>query len=407
MNTFNIDTLQEGVYFTDKVFLDKTFLLFDSATPITKKLLEELDEWGFKQISCEGMISVANIPKEPVTEKPQENNTKTAEKAENEIKSILAQASDLSRFSDEDRIKLAEKVYNGYLNYITNVYTHFSTHMEFDIEGITQKIKNLCTFIDDNGKYILRITQRKDAPSRTYLVNHAMRCIVLSLAIGLQLRMSLQKLVELGVTAMLHEIGMLRIPPQLYLTDKPLKPKDKNQLMTHPLLGFQILKDSNFPLSIQLGTLEHHERENGTGYPRALTGEKISLYGKIVSVTCVYDAIVSPRTYKIQKTSHQAILELLRNESRQFDPTIIKALLFCLSLYPIGTYVFMENGKIAMVTDANPLNFKNPVVQIVGETDQQGNPLTIQTNENMKISRVLTDKEIEDLTSAAGISRPS
>jgi HD-GYP domain-containing protein (c-di-GMP phosphodiesterase class II) len=218
--------------------------------------------------------------------------------------------------------------------------------------------------------------------------------------------MPLSKLVELGVTCILHEIGQIRLPPQLYMTDKPLSPSEKAQIATHTLLGFNILKDNNFPLAIQLGVLEHHERENGTGYPRHLQGTKISLYAKIISVACSFEAITAPRHYKEARTTYDGMIEMLRNESHQYDETVIKALLYCLSIFPIGAYVYLSNGKIAQVTDVNPNDPRNPVVQVLGETEEDGSPKTIQTDgSTMKIIRVLNKQEATDILNALNLNK--
>ena len=102
------------------------------------------------------------------------------------------------------------------------------------------------------------------------------------------------------------------------------------------------MKGFDFPLSICLGVLEHHEKENGKGYPRHLSGARISPYAKIIAVACSFEAITSPRHYKEAKSSYEAMVELLKNESKQYDETVIKGLLFSLSLFPIGAmFVFL------------------------------------------------------------------
>ena len=111
-----------------------------------------------------------------------------------------------------------------------------------------------------------------------------MRSTVLAIAIAQHMKeMSISKMTELGVSTILHEIGMLRLPPQIYMTNKPLSPSEKNQIKRHPVLGYSILKDLGFPVAIQLGALEHHETVNGEGYPRRLN-DTISQNAKIISV---------------------------------------------------------------------------------------------------------------------------
>ena len=237
-----------------------------------------------------------------------------------------------------------------------------------------------------------------EARSKNFLVIHSMRSTVLAITIGIELHIPLSKLIELGVTCILHEIGMIRLPPQLYMTDKPLSSVERAQISTHPLIGFNIMKSLNFPLSIQLGVLEHHEKENGTGYPRKIAGDKISTYAKIISVACSFEAITAPRQYKAERTTFDAMVEMLKNQNNQYNGIVIKALLYSLSLYPIGAYVYLKNGKIGIVTDVNPDNPKNPIIQLINEKERDGSPKTIQTDDfENKIIRVMNKKEQEDI----------
>ena len=294
--------------------------------------------------------------------------------------------------SDQARLAAVQNVYDEYMRYIDHIYTHYATHKEIDYESLEETVRSLCVFIRENRGYVLRIASSDDTIKKNFIVTHSMRSTVLALAIGLQLHMSLSKLVELGASCMLHEIGMLRLPPQLYLSNKQLSPAE------HPLIGFEIAKTLQFPVAVQFAIFEHHERENGTGYPRGLTGDKISLYAKIIAVVCSFESIIAPRQYKTERSTFTAMVEMLKNENRQYDETVIKALLYSISLFPIGTYVYLSNGETAQVIDVNPDNPKNPIVQLLGEKDTDGSPKTLQTDDNdIKIMRPIDKQELEDI----------
>ncbi len=233
-----------------------------------------------------------------------------------------------------------------------------------------------------------------------------MRSTVIAIVIALQLRFSLSKIVDLGVCCILHEIGQIRLPPQLYMTDRRLSPSEKQKLATHAVLGFNIAKENNFPTQIQLGILEHHERENRSGYPRRLEGSQIDIFAKIIGVACTFEAITAPRHFRQARSSYAAMVEILKNEGKQFDDTVIKALLYSLSLFPIGAWVYLVNGKIAQVTDASPDSPGNPIVSLLGEKDSFGNPITIQTdNDKNKIVRVLNKQETQDMLKTMNIQK--
>lgn len=118
-------------------------------------------------------------------------------------------------------------------------------------------------------------------------------------------------------------------------------------------------------------------------------------------MACSFEAITAPRHFKQARSSYEAMIEILRNEGKQFDDTVIKALLCSLSLFPIGAYVYLSNGKIAQVTDVNPSTPGNPIVSILGEKDASGGPVTIQTdNAANKIVRALNKQESADIIKA-------
>jgi HD-GYP domain-containing protein (c-di-GMP phosphodiesterase class II) len=160
-------------------------------------------------------------------------------------------------------------------------------------------------------------------------------------------------------------------------------------------LSFNLLKSFDFPLVISLAALEHHERENGSGYPQKLTSEKISFYAKIIAVACSYEALSSQRPHKEAKDGHTGMLELLKNERKQYDDTVVRALVFSLSIYPIGLYVLLSSGKKGQVVDVNPENPRYPIVQVFGELTPDGKNKTLETSPSgLSIVRPLTREEI-------------
>ena len=191
---------------------------------------------------------------------------------------------------------------------------------------------------------------------------------------------------------------MLKLPQENYKNNKELSDQDRKLLYAHPILGFNLLKSLKFPLEVSIAALEHHERENGTGYPQRKTGDKLSIYSKIIAVACSYEAIISSRPHKRAKDSHTAIMELLKNEGKQYDDTIVRAMVQSLSIYPIGLYVLLSDESKGQVVDIRQEDLRYPVVQIFGEILPNGKNKTIQTSQDSAyIVRPLTREEIEKL----------
>ena len=419
METYKVAELKPNEAFKADIMLDKYFLVCPATCALSEDVINALKEWNFATLTSDGTTILnaetapaAEVKKSAEKEKNSDEKKKKVLSTQTEdvtnlvksavegmvnkdVQKILDEAKVENDGSEKAKLLVVEKVYNSYIQYIESVFTHYVTHKEFNTQEISLTISELCTFIKDHRRYILRIKPSQEEHNKRFLVYHSMRTTVLAIVIGLQLNMPPNKLVELGITSLLHEVGMLRLPSQVYMNTKPLSNAEKTQMLTHPIISYNILKEAAFPLNIQLGALDHHERENG--YPRHSMGKNISLYGKILAVACSYEAITAPREYKEASTTYEGMIELLRNENHQYDDTVIRALLFSLSLYPIGSYVYLSNGKVGQVVDVNPSDPKNPIVQITGETSG-GKPLIVQTNDtNVKIMKVINKDELENV----------
>lgn len=394
MSTVKLENLKSDLSFNGDLQLDKNFILLPAKAVVSDDLIKILTDWNFTEFQCSEEVPDFSSSQEKKQDSKASSESKVST-VKDSVKQALAKAKTSEWISTErSKMNSVQTVYNEYMNYINSVYTHYATHKKIDFQELSDTVKDLCVFIKDNKRYVLRITPSAEARSKNFLVIHSMRSTVLAITVGLELHMALSKLIELGISCILHEIGMLRLPPQLYMTDRPLTAAEKAQIMTHPHTGFNILKDLEFPLSILLGVLEHHEKENGLGYPRHLPGNKITTYAKIISVACSFEAITAPREYKSERTTFDAMVEMLKNPNGQYDSTVIKALLYSLSLYPIGAYVCLQNGKIGIVTDVSPNNPKNPIVQLANERNEDGTVKAIQTDDNQnRIVRVLSKEE--------------
>lgn len=397
METIKTEDLKENLTFTSDLLIDNTFLLLPQTAPVTESMISALKEWGFEEVISDGSLSLGGDIGVSKFEKEEKESAQEAI-GENVKKAIEISKNAHIDGSDKSRMDMVQKVYDEYMNYIENVFTHYVTHKEINQKELEETVQELCMFVKEHRRYILRVTPSPDTSKKNFLVIHSMRTTVLAIAIAMQLHLPLSKIIELGVTCILHEIGMLRLPPQLYMSTKKLTPGEKAQISKHTLFGYTIIKDFEFPLTVQLGVLEHHEKENGTGYPRKLTGDKISSNAKIIAVACTYEAISSPRSYKDERSTFDALLEMIMNKERAYDDSVLKALLYTVSLYPIGTYVYLSNRKIAEVVDSNPDNPKCPVVQLLTEKEADGSSKTVQTGvDGINILRILTKQEKQDI----------
>ncbi|MDR2106098.1 MAG: HD-GYP domain-containing protein [Coriobacteriales bacterium] len=193
---------------------------------------------------------------------------------------------------------------------------------------------------------------------------HAVMAMVLALHIGIRLNLSFEQLLELGVAALLHDVGSAFLPTSLLNRPGKLTDEDFEMVKGHVQKGAEYL-EHNFsltPASIQ-GVLQHHENYDGTGYPNGLRRKSISLYGRILAVCDVYDALVSRRAFR-PAMYPVAALEIVQQQSdRKFDPDIVDALDSVVAPYPTGCLVKLKSGEQCIVARNHPQAPKKPLLQ--------------------------------------------
>ncbi|PIE98950.1 MAG: phosphohydrolase [Treponema sp.] len=390
MNTYNIKEIKDSSFFSDNVYIDTKFLLLIPETPMTPELKSIILDWDFNMISSNGTPQ-ANFK---ITE------TESAT-AENEAKDPIAGVAEKQRANESqkkqlEQIGIVEKQYKDFLIFIKKIYDGQRQGISLNPRLISDTAKEICAFVGKNKKLVLCIPAERFSEVFNFIIIHSLRSTIFSVIIGLQLKLSSFKLIELATACLIHEIGMTKIPPAIYMNKGALKPEEKQLMLAHPVLSYNLVKAASFPLQVCLGCLEHHERENGSGYPRRLHGNRISLYGKIIAVACSFEAATGVRPYKQERNSSDALIELIKNEHKQYDDKILRAILYSLSFFPIGAFVVLSDGRMAQVVDVNPDDPRYPIVQVYGERKKDGSPNILGTSKTgISITRAVNKEELQ------------
>ncbi|WP_127533550.1 HD-GYP domain-containing protein [Paenibacillus kobensis] len=203
-----------------------------------------------------------------------------------------------------------------------------------------------------------------------YLYQHSVNVAILSGIIGIAKGYNRQQLEELGIGALLFDIGMSKVPAELINKQGALTDAEKALVERHTTDGFDILrKQHDISLLSAHCALQHHERFDGSGYPRGLKGDEIHMYAQIVGIADTYDALTSPRPHRKRYTPSEAIEFLFASGNTFFDFELVK--LFCkhISVYPVATTVLLNTGQIGVVAANNSLAVHRPIVRIVEEAD--------------------------------------
>ncbi len=177
-------------------------------------------------------------------------------------------------------------------------------------------------------------------------------------------------------------------------------------MMAHTVLGYRVLKGVSAPENVALAALEHHERIDGSGYPRALLAPKITDYALIIAVVCCYDAMVSRRPFRPGTLDgHATIKDLAQKNRKQYDESILKALVYTLSVYPVGTAVELSNRSRGIVMKTDSTKPRCPMVRVL--VDAEGKRLVdppliqVTDGEGVTITGVLNAEEARSLKEPA------
>lgn len=227
-----------------------------------------------------------------------------------------------------------------------------------------------------------------------YLFHHSVNVAVLAGIMGISKGYNQKQLLELGVGALLFDIGMTTVPKELWNKKGALTPAERERIARHTVDGFQLLKQQHdISLLSAHCALQHHERYTGEGYPRQLKEKEIHEYAQIVALADVYDALVSPRSYRTGYTPGEATEFLFAAGNRFFDLDLVQLFLSHIAVYPIASTVQLNTGQIGVVARVSPLATHRPVVRILYESE--GNPVSapyevdLQKEYNLVIVKML------------------
>lgn len=260
-----------------------------------------------------------------------------------------------------ETVSILEKSFNSIavnLNQTFYKLGNFKTNSMEEIRTISKQLQDKMTDLNALINDIVFYGSGADSIYR-HSINVAVLCNLLGRWIGLEDK----KLLLLTYSGLLHDIGKTQIDSKILSTTNPLSDEELKKVKSHPLLGYNIVKEINFlDKSVAQGILMHHERVDGSGYPLGVEGDKISTFGKIIAIADVFDAINSNRSYRKKKLPFEA-LEIIKEESfGKLDYNYCNVFLHHMFSYYIGKDVILNNDKTAQIIQMDINNLDRPLI---------------------------------------------
>ncbi len=273
-------------------------------------------------------------------------------------------------------VKSAEIAYAGSLASLKEVIGKVSDNRPTGVRKTVRIVQKTVDLVIDKRSVLLKLSTLRDHDDYTY--THSVNVSILAICLGQHIGLTKNALETLGICGLFHDLGKVDVPLKILNKQGKLSDHEYKVIQKHSLNSVRHIAKLRAPRElkskIMLAPFEHHLKYDLSGYPRSWRNEPVSLFGRILTIVDVFDAITSHRVYRSEAISpDQALRMMSQSAGKDFDPILLKAFINMLGIYPVGTLVELDTGEIGLVSE-NPeqSDGAHPLVTILIPADGQG-----------------------------------
>ncbi len=308
----------------------------------------------------------------------------------------------------EQELPEALSLHKGTREHVFEMFHDAKTKNRLHLDRSKQVVQSLVNSVMRNPDAITWASRLRSRDA--YTAEHSLNVAILSIGFGRYLGMSALGLVELGLGAMLHDIGKLRVPLDVLNKPGQLTRDEFNLMKQHPLHGLKILSSSGALSDVVMDVAHsHHERMDGRGYPRRLPPTDISFYARLVAIADVYDALTSDRIYRDALPVMECLYKLYEWGQRDLDGKLVLKFIRSLGAFPVGSRVELSDGSEGTIVGLNRLNPRRSKVQLSrdlhGVVLSAGPIVDLSGRSELVIKGLANDKFGEDEMTCDAIDR--
>jgi putative nucleotidyltransferase with HDIG domain len=236
-----------------------------------------------------------------------------------------------------------------------------------DTGGARKLVEDISESVARNPSALISMARIKTADDYTYM--HSVAVCAMMVALARQLGLDAAQTRSAGLAGLLHDLGKAVMPPMILNKPGKLTESEFGVIRSHPVEGYDMLLQGEKMDPVALDVcLHHHEKMDGSGYPKGLKGDEISLLAKMGAVCDVYDAITSNRPYKLGWDPAESLRKMAEWSKGHFDPAVFQAFVKSMGIYPVGSLVLMKSGRIGIVTEQAERSLTTPKIKLFYST---------------------------------------
>lgn len=265
---------------------------------------------------------------------------------------------------DETRIKALGEIKTAFRSMLDTSSSKLVSKHPIMGKSFTRVLESIISDLQEHKGALMMLTNLN--VMNNFLYQHSLNVTLYTVMLGIVHGYSKNDLFTLALGCMLHDIGTTKIRQELLNKTGKLTPEEFKEMQSHTMEGFQLLKnEGNVPLLAAHCALQHHERLDGSGYPRGIKGKEIHEFAQLIAITDSYDAMTTHRPHRYAMLPHQAMEVLYGCSGTLYERKKVALFRDHIAIYPLGLTVRLNTGEKGIVVSINPLFPQRPVVRVI------------------------------------------